>query len=185
MSLKISLQNIEKEIAAYLKGIEKELYNTLELNKKVIDDYSGLEKINNNADAVWGIYVFYIQPKMNIATYAELDKLWVANTDVKYTPSLIVKRFQSLEADKEYCLYVGKSEKLSYRIAQHIHQKIDSSTYGLKLNGHKELLECSNVSYSFYPLIDNPKNYLNAAKAILENLEKKLRTELSPLIGKQ
>lgn len=135
----------------------------------------------------WGIYAFFIHPKKDISTYVELEELWIEKLNNKKlkSPNVIQQRFQKLEKDKTYCFYVGKSEKLHHRINQHIYLASNSSTYGLKLSEHHKINKNNTFAYAYFVLKSNPSENIGAIKFIIENLEKHVREELQPLVGKQ
>ena len=135
----------------------------------------------------WGIYAFFIHPKKDISTYVELEELWIEKLNNKKlkSPNVIQQRFQKLEKNKTYCFYVGKSENLKKRISQHIHQATNPSTYGLKLSEHDKIHKSNTFSFAYFILKNNPNQNIGAMKFILESLEKHIREELKPLVGKQ
>ncbi len=133
----------------------------------------------------WGIYIFYITPKKTLETYEDLCELWECNDKKLRTPKVIKKRFKSLNKGKPYCFYVGKSQDLVTRINQHIDQKTKESTYGLKLSEHNNLINNATIKFSYFILDKSPKTNLQAKNYLLTYLEKELRKELEPLVGKQ
>ena len=103
-----------------------------------------------------------------------------------YSPQVIKSKFRPLMINKEYCLYVGKSENLPSRISQHVHQKTKNTTFGLKLSEHDGLINDIDLSYSYFVFGENPDPKIkDAMKCLVVTLEKYLRSELKPLIGKQ
>jgi hypothetical protein len=186
--LERTLNSIQSEVDLYIQSIHTDVFSKLDANKICICDYQGRENTQEYITLkAWGVYVFYVTPLRNINTLAELNELWHGNFDssILKIPSVITKRFSPLFAGNEYCFYVGKSEELDCRIAQHIHQATAPSTSGLKLSHHTNLLSCCHFSYSFYSIETNPQNNLDALKFLTVSLERHLRNHLRPLIGKQ
>ncbi len=123
------------EIIKYTKRIQKisdEFFSEENL-KKICEEIKNNKteitgdlkefKVTNIEQNSWGIYVLFIQPKTQISSYEELEKLWETNEKKKKlnSPRVIQSRFQELNTGKNYCLYLGKSENLIKRINQHIH----------------------------------------------------------------
>jgi hypothetical protein len=158
----------------------------LEKNKVLISkDYSSV-KVTKLKPNSCGVYVFYIVPEKEITTYEELVDLW-NRENVSYSPKVIKSRFgERLEKGECSCFYVGKSENLANRISQHIDQKTKETTYGLKISEHKKINYDHTFYYSYFVVKETQsKSLQDGIQCLLVALEKQLRTELEPLIGKQ
>ncbi len=180
-------KEIEKLTNTFLDNNLKSINTHLENNKiNLRNEFSKINIKSVNAKS-WGIYVFYIQSRIVIETYEQLNNLWETNSkgEKLKSPKVIKSRFQSLLPKKDNCLYIGKSENIKKRIEQHIHQKTAPSTYGLKISEHNRLHLNTIFKFSYFILKENPKENIGALKHLLISLEKKLRTELRPLVGKQ
>ncbi len=187
MEINKHLEIIQKSSDVFFEKNLNSILNELEKNKIRIErDFTNI-KIRNINKKSWGVYVFYITPKKEISTYENLNKLWETNSKNQklISPKVIKSRFKKLTIDDSHCLYVGKSEDLSKRIEQHIHQKTKASTYGLKLSEHDQLHSDNTFEFSYFILEEKPVKEKEALKFLLVNLEKRIRAKFSPLIGKQ
>mgnify|MGYP005857803349 CR=1 FL=1 len=160
----------------------------LEQNKTFLDNNFSEFKIDHNDKKSWGVYVFYINPQKTISTFDDLNNLWETNLDDKklHSPKVIKSKFKTLDIGQSFCFYVGKSEDLTSRISQHIHQRTKYTTYGLKISEHNRLHSDNTFAYSYFVLKTNPTdNIKDGMKCLLVTLERNLRYKLKPLIGKQ
>jgi len=188
MELDKCLEVIQKSIDGFRDSNLESILQKLENHRiKIDDDFSNftVEGIKDNS---WGVYTFYINPKKPVIEFKDFNRLWETNSMNKklVSPKAIKTRYRPLIKDKSYCLYLGKSENLIKRIEQHIHQKTKPSTYGLKLSEHDRLHLNNTFEFSYFVIKENPQKINEEAlKYMLIALEKKLRVELSPLVGKQ
>ena len=174
------------------KKMEK-IINHLDENKIEVKNYDNEVEINNLNQDSWGVYVFYIEPKIDIVGYDDFKKLWEIDHNgntIKYIPRAkkykkSCEKFKPLEREKERCFYVGKSQDLIQRIREHINSKTSESTYALKLSKQKKILENAVFKYSYFCLTKEKPKDKDSMNFLLEILEKKIRKELRPLIGKQ
>jgi hypothetical protein len=160
----------------------------LEQNKTSLDSNFSEIKIDHIDRKSWGVYVFYINPQKTIATYDDLNKLWQTDLNDKplQSPKVIKGKFKTLSSGQPACFYVGKSEDLTSRISQHIHQSTKPSTYGLKISEHNRLHSDNTFGYSYFVIKVNPSDQIiDGMKCLLVTLERHLRDRLKPLIGKQ
>ncbi len=152
------------------------------------NDFSRI-KIDNIGKNSWGVYAFHIKPKKRIATHEELKDYWETDLSGKKilgSPAVIQHRFKPLEIGRSTCFYIGKSESLAERIKQHIHQQTKHTTYGLKISERNKLHSDNTFEYSYFVMKVGPDSRTkDAMKCLLATLEKHLRDELKPLIGKQ
>ena len=100
--------------------------------------------------------------------------------DSFFSSSVIKKRLKTHENfDKEWLpLYIGKSKDLYKRISEHIELSSTSNTYAMKLK-HRQNLE--GVEFRFTTLEFDVDNY----DFIIPYVERSLREEYHPLVGKQ
>jgi len=123
-----------------------------------------------------------------ISTFADLNNLWETDLDDKrlHSPKVIKSKFKTLDTGQSICFYVGKSEDLTNRISQHIHQRTKYTTYGFKISEHNRLHLDNTFEYSYFVFKTNPAdNIKDGMKCLLVTLERHLRDKLKPLIGKQ
>ncbi len=171
--------------------IKQNLYNVLtqiEQNRTLLNSNYCEISIDHISEKSWGVYVFYIIPKKAILTYDELRNLWETDLNDKplKSPKVIKGKFKALTVGQSACFYVGKSEDLTSRIRQHIHQSTKPSTYGLKISEHNRLHSDNAFAYSYFVLKTNPAVKIeDGMKCLLVTLERHLRDNLKPLIGKQ
>lgn len=180
------IQQIQSNCDTFISGNMEEILLQLNFRKTNITGSYADHKVFN-APNNWGIYVFWVSFDCEFKDYSSLFQLWRTSPEGKkiIAPAMIKKRFVPILRGKEYCLYIGKSEDLSKRISQHIHLSAEKNTYGLKLSQMIHLHPIWTVSYSYYQLVDSPELNLDAYRAILVILERRLREKLKPLIGKQ
>jgi hypothetical protein len=188
MEIETLLNTIQESCDEFITQNSTNILKQIEENIEVIDNNYTNFKIQDIDKNAWGVYVFYITPANSILTYEDLNNLWSTDlqNNILHSPRIIKKRFQKLNADQSYCFYVGKSEKLEYRINQHIHQRTKHTTYGLKISEHDRLHSENTFSYSYFILKTKPADSIkDGMKCLLVTLERHLRTNLRPLIGKQ
>lgn len=188
MKLDTLLSTIQISCDDYISQNIENIIIQLEKNKKLLDDNFSEVKIDKIEQKSWGIYVFYINPKKVISTYDDLNNLWETNLDDKrlHSPKVIKSKFKTLNIGQSTCFYVGKSENLKNRISQHIHQRTKYTTYGLKISEHNRLHSDNTFEYSYFVIRVNPDiKVKDAMKCLLVTLERHLREQLKPLIGKQ
>ena len=188
MDIETLLNTIQKSCDDFLSQNSESILAQMEGNKKAIDNNFTEFKIENIEKNSWGVYVFYINPSKTISTYTDLNNLWETDLNDKrlHSPKVIKGKLQILTAGKSTCFYVGKSEDLGNRISQHIHQRTKYTTYGLKISEHTRLHAENTFSYSYFVLKVKPEeNIKDGMKCLLVTLERHLRNELNPLIGKQ
>lgn len=130
--------------------------------------------------------IYFIEIKCNPAsdTYNKwikrFEKKWNAKAyQKKNTPTLQKNKIQAHKELKEWMpLYLGKSRKIANRINQHFHLKLNQSTSALKLAARENLKE-ELFRLSVFKL--EITNY----DAIMPRIEKQLRDQFLPLIGRQ
>ncbi|TYP99757.1 hypothetical protein C7447_101361 [Tenacibaculum adriaticum] len=129
-----------------------------------------------------GVYLFSIKPKNNFDLNF-FKKQWIEDKTVNF-PSIRKNISDYFIKDNWNVFYIGKSEKLQERILKHYNDSYKSSTYGLKLLERKWLVKIAEIRVSFYELSHN-----NSSKEVIQfiitNLEKELRKDLKPWVGKQ
>lgn len=131
-----------------------------------------------------GIYLIEIKNNGQHATFkdwiAHFKSLWEDERFVgTHCPKLIKKRIEAhLELQKWMPLYIGTSENVGKRIKEHLYKELHQSTYALKLMARDNLKQ-ELFRLSTYPVkVDN-------YEAIMPRMERQLREDLKPLIGKQ
>jgi len=185
----------------FLKDFTEEFYNIWHNTERQLDQELGsiastlktdcfpiTNKTYEKYKKKWGVYIFTISPK-NSLSLEELSELWdeTGNGYVKY-PQVCKTRFynSTINAQKSYVLYVGKSEDIGKRIKEHIIQEKSKTTYGLKLIGRK-ILEESSIAYNSWLLPESIQVHESKPikQFLITQLESKLRNNLNPWIGKQ
>lgn len=150
-------------------------------NSQLIDFESGKITAPNS----FGIYFIEIYPQKDF-DFQVFEDNWKSN--IIKTPNIIKNRITDKSNEKWYPFYIGKSEKLYSRINEHCFHQANKTTYGLKLGCRTELLKQAQFRFSFYEVANrSPENVKlkSALQFIITNLEKELRDELKPWIGKQ
>ena len=133
----------------------------------------------------FGIYAFFIKPKVKNGTIQELEKIWNSEGFDKF-PKIIKKRYSTENGlDGWYNFYIGKSEKLQRRIFEHCDHHAKHPTYGLKLKERKEFLNNNEIQIGYWLLPEMPDADKKIKQFIITNLERALREEMQPWVGKQ
>lgn len=157
------------------------IINNLKSDKKSIE----LENYNTISNQ-FGVYIFYLKPHIKF-TLDSLINEWTESDYSKY-PKVVKTRFntyKNINIENFYPLYIGKAEKLGSRIKEHIEHRDHNSTYSLKLNGRDNFTK-ENISFCYWKLPEELNEHPKAIKQfIITELEKKLRQQLKPWIGKQ
>ncbi len=188
MELDTLLKTIQDTCNDFITQHLDNILTQLEQNKASLDNNFSEFKIDHIDKKAWGVYVFYINPQKTISTFDDLNNLWETDLADKrlHSPKVIKSKFKTLDIGQSICFYVGKSEDLTSRISQHIHQRTKYTTYGLKISEHNRLHSDNTFSYSYFVLKTNPEdNIKDGMKCLLVTLERHLRDKLKPLIGKQ
>ena len=93
-------------------------------NEKIV-----INNLNDKAENIklsqnsWGVYVFHIIPKIEIAGYDDLLQIWQKDhndSHINYIPQAYKGVFEPLKKDQPNYFYVGKSQDLLQRIREHI-----------------------------------------------------------------
>lgn len=102
---------------------------------------------------------------------------WI-NTDVTWVPGTRKKRISQHKELREWIpLYIGKSKDVRQRVLQHLYQKIDATTFGMKLMGRKNLYG-KKFRVSWIPLEITHYDFIAPA------LEQRLRNRFHPIVGR-
>ena len=134
-----------------------------------------------------GIYFFEIQNNGSYSDYGKWIKQFLKSwNNGKYKgkkiPLLYSGRCEkhngTLKPDEWIPLYIGKSQKVTHRINQHLFLDIKSGTYAMKLKAHTELAQ---ETFRVSTLEVNVTNY----DTIVPVVESVLRDQLNPIVGKQ
>lgn len=132
-----------------------------------------------------GIYLIEIKNRTNLNTFdewiLEFQKIWVEHKE--FTPSIKKKRISvhsSLTSNlNEWIpLYIGKSKKINKRVEKHIFKEINKTTYALKLKARGNL---DKETFRLKTIKLDVTNY----DSILPIIERILRDQINPIIGKQ
>ncbi len=143
-----------------------------------------VDVVPSNLNSEFGIYVFFLKQKHQFKSFEALENKWKEEGYIK-TPKAINKNFKdNKEINGSYVFYVGKSEKLSKRINEHLTHHSHYATYGLKLANRKNFnLDDFEIGYWVLP---SEKLISNAVKQfVITTIEQKVREKLNPLIGKK
>jgi len=138
-----------------------------------------------NIQNSFGIYAFFIKPKVKNGTIQELEKIWNTKGFEKF-PKIIKKRYSTKKGDNGWFnFYIGKSEKLQRRIFEHCDHHSKHPTYGLKLKEREEFFENNEIQIGYWLLPDMSGADKKIKQFIITNLESALREEMQPWVGKQ
>jgi len=140
-----------------------------------------------------GIYLFWVKiPTCLVEREKALDhvlKVWdgerVHLGVIKY-PKVVKKRArETLLSNKEnewVPLYIGKTENLAKRVAEHIDLSSDKATYSMKLRASRDLFSKHKWEFAVSTISFGK---LGDAYYLCEIVESELRKILKPVIGKQ
>lgn len=167
-----------KEILLSLDSETEILKSELIKRKKPINQFEKGENLP-------GVYAFFISKKEN-TDLKKFKNIWNDKSIIKY-PKIVASRFKDSEpfTNDLYAFYVGKSEKVATRIHEHLHHKRNVTTYGLKINERKNLLDQYELFYAIYEFDDLKNQDKSIIQFIITRLESKLRDKMKPWVGKQ
>jgi len=159
-----------------------------EISQKQIQINFSTESWLINLPQTCGIYLFWLNFSKRNNEISILKNEWeTAKGKVKFTPRFNNTRAKKMAASlgdgADIPFYLGKTEKMNFRIKEHIFLEAKSGTYALKLNAMREAnkkiigLEFG-VSYLTFPF-DKKSMFL------LEIIESALRDALNPVVGRQ
>jgi hypothetical protein len=171
------LTSINTKLEVYAKGIK--FTNRVEF--KLSDYKTDLLEIPKS---VMGIYFFEIKKNDSSLAFndwiTKFKEKWEKN-DITNRPKPRKKSIEKLSGYTEDWIpfYIGKSEKIQYRVNQHIAVgKTTTSALKLILMGN---LENETFRLSFVEINVGNKLY----NLVMPKIEEVLRNELYPIIGKQ
>lgn len=176
------ITQIDNEISKQLSLLEKEI-NTLEF--KTYYEFTVLESKNNfNKYKLnfQGIYFIEIEKKGNNITFSQwVDKFkteW-ENKSFFNRPQIRQKSINNVKLTNNWIpLYIGKSQEIGNRLYKHLFLENKKSTYALKLYD-KAFLKHEKIRIKAIEI--NVENY----DQIVPFIERKLRDEINPIVGKQ
>jgi len=140
------------EIDNYIESIQnnwEKILPALKLKaKKALDKKQYIINFENQKNdklpETPGIYLFHIKPTV-IINNNNIEKIWMSNGVIKFSPNIILKRVKFEKINKWYPLYIGKTENLLKRINEHCFQDLDKTTYSMKLRHRKKLLKITGT----------------------------------------
>jgi hypothetical protein len=148
------------------------------------DFNSGSERFAGIPDRP-GIYVFYIKFKFgngNDDWKNEFRADWEAGgtKGFQHSPAVCKKRLRNATLSEWTPLYLGKSEHLQRRIADHLILQANKRTFALKLRARKSKMQAHqfHVKYISFPAF-------NGVQILLRSLEEELRERINPITGRQ
>lgn len=207
MGYKEIFKKAEEDVLPLLRSITKEPKFIDECEEALSGKGIPFDLIKNNVESLLkkvekkekdengsGIYIFWanfsnwhraenskLKERLN-----DFSKIWdePQKENIKYSPrsnkgniEYWVKKNHSL--GKKLPFYVGKSEKLWSRVAQHIKLEGEKSTYALKLKARKNMLSGIKFNVVLLPLHTEKEGYF-----LVGLVEKMIRKKLRPIIGK-
>lgn len=191
MSYKIIIKEFDNNISSYVNQLKEKIKDiTFDTNKSV--EFTISQQLDTNQlfeyKKTQGVYLFelnldsYILEEKNRSTcIINFANDWTKkNKNSFYSSTIIKKRLKLREGfDNQWLpLYIGKSKDLYRRIKEHIDLSPEKSTYAMKLKHRKNL---EGVEFRFTTLEFDVTNY----DFIIPYVERSLREEYYPLVGKQ
>lgn len=188
MDLSDFLYQLNTNWKALLPNLIKEAKKAFET--KILIDFKNQSFLNlNEVPNSFGIYLIEVFPKENFSgsdflknwkSYQGIDKIKCPNISSSFNTKENVK-------NKWNNFYIGKSENLKKRVNEHCFHELNCTTYSLKLKTRSELIETCNFSLAYYELknIDPFLNNKEIVQFVITNLERELRKEIKPWVGKQ
>jgi hypothetical protein len=177
------IKGLQEDWAVIMPKVKKEAIKVLTTKFVEIDFKKGhLEDIPND----FGIYLFQIYPSKNF-DFDGFRQNWRTKKPPDYSPNISKSRIEFNAPEVWKSFYIGKAEKLSNRINEHCFQEKEKTTYGLKLMHRTELLGQAKFRYSYYKITDDKELHKDkhAIQFVMTNLEREIRNEINPWIGKQ
>ena len=183
---------MKKELRGFAEKFDQQWKSILDGNILEEIQVRLLEGRNKNVNELvglhndFGIYAFYVKPKVKYSCVEDLKKIWEIEGFRKY-PKVVKKRFEVQEPCETgwFCLYIGKGEKLKKRIEEHLYHHTTHATYGLKLKDREQFLDDNEIEVGYWHLPEMPGVSREIKQFIITNLESMLRDEMKPWIGKQ
>ena len=180
------------KINTFIKNTQNEWKNILPSIKqnalKILDDeFIEIDFSKNEIENIpmdFGVYLIKIYP-MKQFDFIGFKKEWKSDKSIIKTPNISSSRIHFDGKEKWYPFYIGKSEKLSKRINEHCFQDRDKTTYGLKLKNRNSLLENAKFGFSYYRVTQDKTLDKNVIQFVMTNLEREIRNEINPWVGKQ
>lgn len=180
------IENVKNEWDKLLPELLKSAKKELEENVFEIDfNYGVIPKLPEKLG--FGVYLFKIIPSKEFDS-GEFLKNWKSKYVPIKTPNISKSRFDAKDDSRDvFDFYIGKSEKLDYRIKEHCFQDKNKTTYGLKLAHRNKLLKSAKFLVSYFEVKEPKinKEDKDILQFIITNLEKELRREFNPWVGKQ
>lgn len=181
--MRTDIYKLDDELCSAVQEIET-FAETLVFNRlHEFEVNSKLNEFNFDLFNFQGVYLFevYDSAKMNGKFIKEFCDLWThPNYEKKATPSPKKKRIiHHIDGDNNWIpIYLGISKKVSQRIKAHILKKLHQRTFALKLRERENLY---GIKMRLRTVELEVKNY----DQILPIIERKLRDQINPIIGKQ
>lgn len=188
--MEIELKNVDNKITELLNKIKSFFFNTDEsssLIKPNVFNAFGNFTINSYDESLFrelqnvkGIYLFEIMVDSREFNFNKFSKNWELDKVTK-SPLFYMERAKHhalIENPQWIPFYIGKSEKIGYRLNEHIVGPKNITTSALKLKDRKSV-EKLDFRVSIIKL-----DFINY-DIIAPKVESWLREELNPIIGKQ
>lgn len=169
----IDLKKFDENLKKISEEIKSEV-DKINLDKIPSYEFKLSEYESSQIKNCQGIYIFYIQKK-------SLDKFEIkwGNNIKKATPKIIKNRIKDHTNTIDWIpLYIGKSEKVISRIAQHITLKKESTTSSMKLRAREKFNE-DIFAVRIIPLKTEHYSF------IAHYIESELRKTINPIVGKK
>ena len=129
-----------------------------------------------------GIYFLEIQNSVENKDIKKWKNDFLKNWEddkINKSPKVILDRLNNHSEFEEWIpLYVGKSENIGKRIKDHFCLKNESTTYALKLNSRKSII---NTAFRL-SVIEIKTDYYDL---VVHKIEHILRKRYNPIVGKQ
>lgn len=166
---------LTEKLAGFIKIAESLSFDVIGdiRNEDLINehDYSGvylIEVENNTSFNDFQSWFYQFQSAWELPEY---KKCW--------TPNSKKKRIDKHTALGQWVpLYIGKSKRVSKRLLTHLNLKLEQPTTSLKLKARTNM---NSLNFRFSTIKVDVKNY----DIIMPMLEKTLREQINPILGRQ
>lgn len=176
------IQDIDKRLNSIFIDLQSYSDNVTftEIDEFILGE--GLGNICDTKHNMSGVYMFEIEVQddhIDVPKWMETFTQDWTHTDVIWVPGTKkIRMSQHFKFKKWMPIYIGKSRNFGKRINEHLHQKAQAHTFGMKLMGRRNFYG-RRFKVSWIPL--NVTHY----NMIAPTIEELLRNRYNPITGKQ